>query len=132
MLAESSVEAWAISPRLDIQKETRLVILDGNVLIGYDKHPQDIDGLKMFNLGKGATPIDIIPTDDMIHIAVRAQRALGLRVCAVDIVELSDGSHMILEVNDGIMMERYSRYSKYNQQNAYKAYEAIIAAMLEV
>lgn len=131
VMEKSGVEAWAVSPRLAIQNETRIIILDDHVLLSYKKHPQKTDRLKMYNLGKGAVPEDILPTNSMVELAMCARRALGLRVCAVDIVEIDDGRQIVLEVNDGIMMEYYSRYSKTNQEHAYNVYEKIISAMID-
>ncbi|MBI3889378.1 ATP-grasp domain-containing protein [Candidatus Saccharibacteria bacterium] len=129
-IQQSSVEAWAISPRLDIVREARLIVLDGHVLLSYDKRPAQSTELKMFNLGMGATPKDITPTKTMVELAVVGQAALGLRICAVDIVETASGEQMILEVNDGIMMEYYSRFSKENDLRSYTVYDEIIGAML--
>ncbi len=130
-IRDSSVEAWALSPRLDIQREMRLVVLDGRVLLSYEKHPTQSTGLTMFNLGQGATPEGIVPSDSMVQLAVAAQSTLGLRVCAVDIVETSGGEQMILEVNDGIMMEYYTRHSEANAKRSYDAYDKIISSMID-
>ena len=129
-IKKSGVEAWAISPYLAIQSETRLIMLDGAVLLSYGKRPAESDGLKMFNLGQGATPQDLAPSESMVQLAVSAQESLGLRVCAVDIVQLVSGEQMILEVNDGIMMEHYSRHSQDNKKQSYEVYNSIVDTML--
>lgn len=128
----SSVEAWTLSPRLNILKETRVILLDGDVLLSYEKRAVATDGLKMFNLSQGAIPLDVDPNEEIIHLAQRAQLILGLRLCAVDIVELETGEEMVMEVNDGLMMEYYSRHSQNNTQRAYAVYDRIIKTMMEL
>lgn len=122
--------AWAAAPFVDIAREIRLVLLDGEPLIVYEKQAVMIDGLKMFNLGMGATPKDISFDDDLIQLAAQAQAILGLRLSAVDIVESTSGKRMILEVNSGFMMEHYIRFSPENKQRAVVAYGKIIDAVM--
>lgn len=118
--------AWAASPFIDIEREIRLVLLDGEPLIVYEKQSVVIDGLKMFNLGMGATPKDIMPDDELLALAAKAQKALGLRLSAVDVIETTSGERRVLEVNSGFMMEHYMRYSEEYKQQAVVAYEKII------
>ena len=126
-ITKSAVEAWAISPRYEIAREMRLILLDDNILLSYEKrHPKLSGNLAMFNLGRGAVPRDIEPDPGTVQLAQRAQRAVGLRVCAVDIVELSDGTQVVLEINDGIMMEHYSRHSPENAAKAHAVYDEIV------
>lgn len=123
--------AWAASPFVDIKREIRLVLLDGELLVAYEKQPVMLDGLKMFNLGMGAIPVGTEPSESLLSLAVEAQVALGLRLCAVDIVETADGKRMVLEVNSGFMMEHYIRHSSENKQRAVEAYSKIIDAVME-
>ncbi len=127
----TSIEAWALSPRLDIVRETRYVMLDNEVLVAYDKRPAHQDGLVMFNLSKGATP-QVIQSEE-VHkaIAQQAMTVLDLRMAAVDIIETSSGATMVLEVNDGFMMEYFARTSPEYEKIAYDVYRKIIAAMMD-
>ena len=126
----SAVEAWAVSPRLDIVNETRLVLLDNEVLLAYEKHPLQSAQFTMFNLGKGAVPHDIEPEQYYVELARRASETLGLRLCAVDIVKTAANEVLILEVNDGIMMEHYARYSAENYSKAAEVYDVIVGRMV--
>ena len=123
--------AWAAAPFIDITREIRIVVLDRKVLIAYEKQPVIRDGLKMFNLGLGGVPNDIAPDDELLDIAVNAQKALGLRLCAVDVVESTSGERQVLEVNSGFMMEHYMRFSLENKQRTVEIYEQIIDAVME-
>lgn len=125
------IEAWAASPYIDIKREIRLVLLDEELLLAYEKQPVEIDGLKFFNLGKNAIAVDYQPADSEIELAKKAKKALGLRLCAADIVELTDSSWQVLEVNDGIMMENYARQSAEYTTTTRQVYQRIIKAVFE-
>lgn len=131
VVQNSSIEAWAFSPRIDIVREMRYVVLDGEVLLAYDKQPAQQDGLVMFNLSKGAHPRVMQPTTAHTTIAQNAMRALNLRMAAVDIIETAAGEMMVLEVNDGFMMEHFARTSPEYEKVAHDVYRKIIATMME-
>lgn len=120
------IEAWAVSPFVEIKREVRLVLLDNELLLAYEKQPVEIRGLKFFNLGKGAATVNYQAESLEIELAQKAKEALGLRLCAVDIVELTNGSWRVLEVNDGIMMENYARHSLKNKHVSATIYRKII------
>lgn len=130
-IREDPEPAWTISPYLDLVKETRLVMLDGEVLLSYEKHnPVVHNGVKFFNLCQGAKAVDIEPSTALCRLAVQTCTALSLRIAAVDIVRTTSGEDLVLEVNDGIMTENYARQSPANAQRAQIVYEAIIAKMM--
>lgn len=121
---------WAMSPWYDIVSETRLVLLDDDLLCAYQKQkPTTRDGLILFNLGTGATAVETTPSDAAIKLAQRARRACGLRLCAVDIVQLRGGEELVLEVNEGIMMEHYARQSEAYREKASGLYAAVVERM---
>ncbi len=128
MLGEKEV-AWALSPLQDIEREIRVILLDGKALLAYAKRPVMLQGLKVFNLSKGAKPIDHVLTREQETLAKKTQDILGLRLSAVDLVELASGELKVLEVNSAITMEKYVGYSKEHEQKARKVYEEIIKAM---
>lgn len=130
-IESTDISAWALSPFYDLKNETRIILLDGELLLAYQKQPTLKDGLKMFNLGLGATPKDIQPDDDMITMARLAQSTLGLRLSAIDIVETIAGEKFILEVNSGFMMEHYASYSLENYEKVSKLYEIIINTLMK-
>ena len=125
-----TTDGWAISPFVSIKREVRLIVLDGEVLLAYEKHPVTIDGLLMFNLGLGATPSKITPSNELLSLAKKACKVLALRLAAVDIIELENGELKVMEVNDGIMMEHYALASKEYERDALKVYSAIISMMM--
>lgn len=130
-IEQSPIAAWAAAPFIDIAREIRVVLLDSMPLLIYEKQPVMIRGLNMFNLGLGATPKDIEINDDLLQLAVSAQKELGLRLSTIDIVENRAGESQVLEINDSIMMEYYARFSPENKQRAEMVYARIIDAMME-
>ena len=130
-IEQSSIAAWAAAPYVDIKREVRIIMLDGGVLLAYEKQPVMIRGLKMFNLGLGATPKDIQASDVLLQLAVDAQRELGLRLSTVDIIENQEGEYKVLEINDSIMMEHYMRRSAAHKERGRTVYTKIIEAMFE-
>lgn len=134
MIRASGEPAWALSPYHDLQAEYRFIMLDGVLLLAYEKtQPTFRGGLKLFNLSYGAVAVDLRHDDTLLirllPIAERVMRALALRLAAVDIVRLPDGSLCVLEVNDGISMEHYARQSAENKARSVAIYQAIVAAM---
>lgn len=128
----SGIPAWAASPFVPIKREIRFILLDQKTLIVFEKEAVVIEGLKMFNLGLGATPKDVTPDQQMLMIVAHAQAALGLRLGAVDIIETEAGEYKVLEVNSGFMMEHYMRHSEDNFKKGYSAYERIIDEIMPV
>lgn len=128
-IAADPEPAWAISLYVDVAAEYRLIVLDGEVLLAYEKtKPTERDGLKLFNLGTGAVAQDITASDTIQNIALEATRTLNLRLAAVDIIK-TDQAFEILEVNDGMMMENYARQSTDHRARAARIYDRIVTAM---
>lgn len=129
-LAAQAHTDWTISPWYDIVSETRFILCDGAILCCYDKHGiTHENGLKFYNLSKGARAIEVMPDPVKQRLALSAVKALGLRLAAVDIVILADGSMRVLEVNAGFMMENYARQSDEYKNRAKEVYDAIVASM---
>jgi glutathione synthase/RimK-type ligase-like ATP-grasp enzyme len=125
--------AWAISPYLEIVSETRFIMFGGKALLAYEKQQPEIkNGLKFYNLSHGAVAVDIPDPEiqaSMCGLAERTCRELGLKMAAVDIVSLEDGSQMVLEVNDGFSMEYYARQGAEYKKRAIELYDTIVASM---
>ena len=126
---QQSDDGWAVSPFVDIKREIRLIILDNEILLTYEKQPVMLNNLLMFNLGLGATPKDITVSEEIKDLALKASQALQLRLAAIDVIELKDGSYQILEINDGVMMEHYVQVSPEYKAAGYKVYQAIVEAL---
>ena len=127
--ASSELE-WAISPWYDLVSERRVILLDGNLLLSYTKtDPVHKNGLKYFNLAHGSVPHISGTSEEEIVLAQQAVRACGLRLAAVDIVTMKDGSQRIMEVNSGISLEYFVQHSAWNYQIARYLYKNILEAV---
>jgi glutathione synthase/RimK-type ligase-like ATP-grasp enzyme len=131
-IEQSGVAGWAVSPFIGINREIRIILLDGELLLSYEKEPILLHGLKMFNLGLGAVPRNIEAGGGIVQLARKAQLALGLRLSTIDIVEKNSGEYTVLEVNDSISMEHYARYSEENRRIAEGVYAKIIDTIFNV
>lgn len=130
-IADSGIEAWAISPLLEIEKEIRVILLEGEPLICLKKNHVLIDGLKVFNLSKGATAERVLIDKSIVDLAKSAATRMNLRLAAVDIVVLDSGETAVLEINDGFMMENYARMSRENLKEVKQVYNRVVARMME-
>ncbi len=130
-IADKDRPDWSVSPFETIRSECRLFMLDGQVVLSYEKtEPITENGLLFYNLGKGSQAVICKPTAQEVDLARAAVTALGLRVAAVDIVTLTDDSQQIVEVNSGVMMEHFMRQSPEYRQIGYDIYRKIIDAMM--
>lgn len=130
-MASSKNGGWAISPYVKIEREVRSIILDGETLLSYEKvTPNTDESFTLFNLSMGASPRPYELPDETRALVQKAQAALGLRLAAVDCIELSTGGWRVLEVNAGIMMEYYARVSSEFFQQATGVYRRIIDTMM--
>lgn len=129
-LDQSNIEAWAISPYLEIEREVRTIVLDGVPLLSYEKIQNSSEPLKLFNLGQGAVPKSYEIDNTVRLLALDATSAIGLRLAVVDCVYLSSGEWQILEVNSTLAMEYYARTSPQHEAHAYDVYQAVIRAMM--
>ncbi len=68
-VSASVVHAWAAAPLVPIENETRIILLDGEVLLSYEKEPIEINGIKMFNLGLGGKAMDVEPSAEQVKMA---------------------------------------------------------------
>lgn len=129
-MADQTHPDWALSCWHDIVAERRFIMLDGDILCSYEKtQPVMIDDLLFYNLGMGAVALVSHPPDDEINLAWRAFAATGLRLAAIDIVTLRSGEKMVLEINEGIMMDNFARQSDEYYQIAQGIYRTIIQRM---
>lgn len=118
---------WCVSPFLDLVSETRLILLDGEVLLSFEKQdPQLKDGIPMFNIRLGAKAVNINPDEEIQKLAKNTQFAISPRLTAVDIVRTMDDRLLVLELNDGFSLEHYLRQHGENHAAAVRVYERVV------
>lgn len=148
--------AICLAPFVDIAREVRFVLLDGQPRIVYEKQIEALvgdgrssvaeliagrlrsdprrwgpalaslmrdqeldwaailpDGRRLpvrwkHNLRGARAAVIEMPPAVMLDLGRQAAQALGLRICAVDVIERGNGGGpLVLEVNAGLMLERY-------------------------
>lgn len=124
---------WAFSQWRDIAKEVRLVVVDGVIELALEKtDPVVIDGLRFFNLSKGATARSLTDNhiDDSIQeLAQSAMHTLGLRMAAVDIIQSANGTFEVLEVNAQFSLMRYSKVNDTTRKEVVSFYDRLIRTL---
>lgn len=97
----------SLCPFYQIRHEYRVILLDDTERLAYMK-TASADNWK-FNLQQGATAGEIADDkhDEILALAKHSARAIGLRFCSVDIIETFAGELLVLEVNSGVMIQKY-------------------------
>lgn len=96
-----------ISKYYKINHEYRVIVLDGNIELIYEKKTNDW----IKNLSRGALPhiVDIDSINEKIKKLIASTFSLiSARLMAFDIIDI-DGKYLILEINGGLMMDNISR-----------------------
>jgi glutathione synthase/RimK-type ligase-like ATP-grasp enzyme len=122
--------AIALSPFIRVQKEYRVTVLDGEVLLIYAKI-QDARKDFRFNLSHGAQVQEVSEEEKarVSPVATRALGALGARFANVDIVLDEQGALKVLEINGGIAFEKYALLSDVHRERAREVYTQALDAL---
>ena len=86
------------------------------------------------NLGQGAVPKvvkNVNLAKKLSNFAFKVCNLLKIKFASIDIIE-ADGELKILEINGGIMMEKFSSYSEENYQIAKKIYYSALKDELNI
>lgn len=117
-----------ISPYYDIETEYRIIILDNEAKIVYGKN-RTKDW--RFNLSHGATA-DIDVSENLqaklSSLAIKTAKVLNIRFASVDIAKIGTDL-IVLEVNKGVSMERFSNQSAEYYKIAKEIYREAILKM---
>ncbi|MFO0612613.1 MAG: hypothetical protein U0414_08505 [Polyangiaceae bacterium] len=174
--------AIAISPFVDVEEESRVLLLDEDCLLLYDKIRPEIvgDGVATvaellvraldseptaalaaaFEGGDGLDPREVLrpgqtvradfrhnlahgsrarvlAADDprrgpLVELARSAARAIGIRLAAVDVVTPARGAPRVLEINSGVLLERFAKQAPDGRRMAVEIYDRIVSAQLHL
>ncbi len=132
-ITHTTVESWATSPWQDISKELRIVVVNGECWLAYEKtKPVIVNGLKFFNLSLGAVAqhVDVQDISKSIReLAAGATGAIGLHIAAVDIVITEQGVAKVLEINSAFSLTRYAKTNTATYDEVAVFYDRLIASM---
>lgn len=163
-----SSRGMAVSPKIDIKNEYRIIVENNRALLVYSKERPHVIGdgkstigdlMKTIdkvnksdempnidyesipalgekvtvawkhNLGQGSLPILIEDENEIYKLskfALKSAKALGLQFASIDIVIDSNDNYMILEINSGVMMEKFSKLGEDYYKTAKHIYERAI------
>lgn len=93
-----SATSASLCPFCEITHKYRFVILDGEVRLAFVRRA-NISGSKKMTSGQFY--------QDLSKLALATARALNLRFCSVDFIQLPSGKIHIIEVNSGVMLKFY-------------------------
>jgi glutathione synthase/RimK-type ligase-like ATP-grasp enzyme len=130
-LVAEGEKAIAISPLLVLNREFRVLVLDGEVKILFEKRRQA--DIWHHNLRLGAKPVAVTDTTlaaQLHSLALNVMSTLQARIGAVDIVETPTGL-AVMEVNGGIMLNHFGAHSADNQAVAKNVYQEIITKSMQ-
>lgn len=87
-----------------------------------------------FNLSKGAMPFfleDKEKENTIKKMALEVAKVLGIKFASVDIIELYDGTLLVLETNSGVMMSNFSVNLEEGKDIAKDIYAKVIKEMFK-
>lgn len=121
--------ALAIAPWETVLKEHRVVVLDDVPRLFYEKKLLNQPEWR-HNLKHGAVPVledSLGTTADLAEMAIRAMQVIGGRFMSVDIIR-TPGGLKVLEINSGVMLDRFAAQSEDYRAKAVQIYrDAIIS-----
>jgi glutathione synthase/RimK-type ligase-like ATP-grasp enzyme len=126
----TSEVSWAASPFVAVERELRLAVFEGEVLLAYEKHsPTMVNDLMMYNINLGAQARRVDPNqlEEKLHrLAVSAMNAINLKLGAVDIVIDDAGNAQVLEINAAFSLEHYALISPQNRREVIDFYMRVV------
>ena len=135
LVSESDTSAWALSPLVDADYELRVIILDDTVQLVHKKiNPVVHDGLKYFNLSKGATAEVCFEKDidaAVIELARRSAAVLNLRLAAIDILVTANTGSYVLEANAAFSLVHFAKTNPAAYEQAAGLYDRLVEALFE-
>lgn len=118
-----SVASASLCPFYEITHKYRFVILDGEARLAFVRRA-NIPGSKKMTGGQFY--------QDLSKLALAAARALNLRFCSVDFIQLPNGKIHIIEVNSGVMLKFYLEAHPNDYDLVKNIYRDAIRRMFEI
>lgn len=84
-----------VAPAQEYHQDWRLFVCAGRVIASMIRHGPDW----ITNIKQGARAKAAIPSQELSELAVRAATCVGADYAGVDIIQASDGTYLVLEVN---------------------------------
>ena len=124
-------ESLSICPFYEIDREYRLICLDGEVKLVYGK--KSANNNWKHNLSQGASAFEVNDYElkkALEKIALDAVKEMGLCFASVDIIKLLTGELLIMEVNSSVTINKYTEFVENGREIAKKIYKEAFLKML--
>ena len=86
------------------------------------------------NLSRGAIPFYVEENETkqkIEELALKVAKRLNIKFASIDIIELTNGEIMVLEINSGVMMENFAKIMENGKEIAKKIYRKAILDLFE-
>ena len=130
----SKVSTLALSPFEHIVSEYRVIMLDGESRLTFEKVRNTESGEWRHNLGKGAKAViesDAEKINQLSDLAKRAMKVLGLRFASVDIIFNVQGEMKIIEINSSVTLNQFANQGEMEYTIAKNIYGDVIEKIME-
>lgn len=125
-------ESASLCPFYEIDTEYRVICLDDEIKLIYGKRPKS--GEWRNNLSQGAEVIEYVPDDlkeELANLARKVVKELNIRFASVDIIKLKTSELLVIEVNSGVTINKYTEFVANGREIAKSIYKEAIEKMLE-
>lgn len=126
----------AICKYYNIKKEYRVIVLDDEVILIYEKIPENNTEVKLVShkLSKGAYP-DLEVNEDVKEkiskLALTSTKAINSILCSVDIIN-TDLGYMVLEINNNMSFENFGIVSDDHYVITKETVKKILSKLLNI
>ena len=120
----------SICPYYEVEVEYRVIMLDGEAKLVFGK--KQAPGNWKCNLSQGASvvPVEEDLKETLVDLAQKAVEAIGIRFASVDMIRVKTGEILVMEVNSGVTIHKYTNFVKNGREIAKKIYREAILKML--
>ncbi len=121
----------SVCPYYEVETEYRVIMLDGIAKLVFGK--KKAQGNWKCNLSQGASVVEVEEElkTPLINLAQKAVDAIGIRFASVDIIRLTTGELLVMEVNSGVTIHQYTKFVKNGREIAKEIYREAILKMLK-
>lgn len=123
----------SLCPFYRVLHEYRLILLDGELRLGYMKTLPKEEGAWKFNLKQGSISEKIpeAKLPGLLELARQAAKAIGLRFGSIDLIETENAELMVMEINSGVMIGKYLSQHPEEYETVRAIYRDAIRKMFE-
>lgn len=120
----------ALSNYYDYDIEYRLVVLDGEILMGFGKRKQGDDFRHNLSAGSSVTDLPIEKLEEFKKLTKDIVDIIGIRFASIDVIDHKDGLK-VLEINSGVTLKRVALASEEWKEKCIESYKKALLKVVE-